>query len=186
MKRFFDISISILLLVILLIPLIFLSILISFTSKGHFLHWSKRVGKNNVIFLMPKFRTMILEAPDVASDLLQNPTVYYTPMGKFLRKYSIDELPQLYSILVGHMSLVGPRPALFNQKDLILLRSEIGVHELLPGVTGLAQVRGRDDISLKSKVKMDKIYLERISFLFDLRIICLTIIKVMKSDNISH
>mgnify|MGYP001268367820 FL=1 len=186
MKRFFDFSISFLLIIILLLPLIFLSVLISMSSKGHFLFWSKRVGKNNKIFMMPKFRTMTLDAPDVATHLLENPSSYYTPMGKFLRKYSIDELPQLYSILLGHMSLVGPRPALHNQKDLISLRSETGVNSLLPGLTGLAQVSGRDEISIRSKVEIDKNYLEKKSFLFDLYIIWLTIKKVVNSSDISH
>ena len=186
MKRFFDFSISFFLIIVLTVPLIFLSILISFTSKGHFLYWSKRVGKNNKIFMMPKFRTMTLEAPDLATHLLENPSSYYTPMGKFLRKYSIDELPQLYSILLGHMSLVGPRPALHNQKDLISLRSETGVNILLPGLTGLAQVSGRDEISIRSKVEIDKNYLEKKSFLFDLYIIWLTIKKVVNSSDISH
>ena len=175
-----------LLIIILLLPLIFLSVLISLSSKGHFLYWSKRVGKNNKIFMMPKFRTMTLDAPDIATHLLENPSSYYTPMGKFLRKYSIDELPQLYSILLGHMSLVGPRPALHNQKDLISLRSETGVNILLPGLTGLAQVSGRDEISIRSKVEIDKNYLEKKSFLFDLYIIWLTIKKVVNSSDISH
>ncbi|MBD73956.1 MAG: hypothetical protein CMM96_00465 [Rickettsiales bacterium] len=186
MKRFFDFSTSFLLIIILLLPLIFLSVLISLSSKGHFLYWSKRVGKNNKIFMMPKFRTMTLDAPDIATHLLENPSSYYTPMGKFLRKYSIDELPQLYSILLGHMSLVGPRPALHNQKDLISLRSETGVNILLPGLTGLAQVSGRDEISIRSKVEIDKNYLEKKSFLFDLYIIWLTIKKVVNSSDISH
>jgi len=186
MKRFFDFSISFLLIIVLTVPLIFLSVLISFTSKGHFLYWSKRVGKNNKIFMMPKFRTMTLEAPDLATHLLENPSSYYTPMGKFLRKYSIDELPQLYSILLGQMSLVGPRPALHNQTDLISLRSEIGIDTLLPGLTGLAQVSGRDEISIRSKVEIDKNYLEKKSFLFDLYIIWLTIKKVLTSSDISH
>ena len=186
MKRFFDFSISFFLIIVLTVPLIFLSILISFTSKGHFLYWSKRVGKNNKIFMMPKFRTMTLEAPDLATHLLENPSSYYTPMGKFLRKHSIDELPQLYSILLGQMSLVGPRPALHNQTDLISLRSEIGIDTLLPGITGLAQVSGRDEISIRSKVEIDKNYLEKKSFLFDLYIIWLTIKKVLISSDISH
>ena len=186
MKRFFDFSTSFLLIIILLLPLIFLSVLISLSSKGHFLYWSKRVGKNNKIFMMPKFRTMTLDAPDIATHLLENPSSYYTPMGKFLRKYSIDELRQLYSILLGHMSLVGPRPALHNQKDLISLRSETGVNILLPGLTGLAQVSGRDEISIRSKVEIDKNYLEKKSFLFDLYIIWLTIKKVVNSSDISH
>ena len=159
MKRFFDFSISFFLIIVLTVPLIILSILISFTSKGHFLYWSKRVGKNNKTFMMPKFRTMTLEAPDLATHLLENPSSYYTPIGKFLRKYSIDELPQLYSILLGQMSLVGPRPALHNQTDLISLRSEIGIDTLLPGITGLAQVSGRDEISITSKVEIYKNYL---------------------------
>ena len=135
---------------------------------------------------MPKFRTMSLDAPEIATHLLENPSDYYTPIGKFIRKYSIDEFPQLYSIIRGDMSLVGPRPALYNQEDLISLRTEVGVHNLVPGITGLAQVSGRDELSIRDKVKIDKNYLEKKSFIFDLYIIWLTVLKVIKRDGISH
>ena len=186
MKRFFDLFISILLLIILLVPLVFVSILILLTSKGSFLYWSKRIGKENNIFYMPKFRTMSVDAPEVATHLLENPSSYYTPIGKFMRRFSIDEFPQLYSIIIGDMSLVGPRPALHNQKDLILLRTKEGVHDLIPGITGLAQVSGRDELSVVDKVRIDKSYLEQRSFKFDLYIIWLTVLKVIKRDGVSH
>ena len=186
MKRFFDLFVSIILLVILLIPLLFISALILSTSKGPSLYWSKRIGKENHIFYMPKFRTMSLDAPEIATHLLENPSAYYTPIGKFIRKYSIDEFPQIYSIIRGDMSLVGPRPALYNQEDLISLRTEVGVHNLVPGITGLAQVSGRDELSIRDKVKIDKNYLEKKSFIFDLYIIWLTVLKVIKRDGISH
>lgn len=186
MKRFFDLFISILLLIIFLVPLVFVSILILLTSKGSFLYWSKRIGKENNIFYMPKFRTMSVDAPEVATHLLENPSSYYTPIGKFIRRFSIDEFPQLYSIIIGDMSLVGPRPALHNQKDLILLRTKEGVHDLIPGITGLAQVSGRDELSIVDKVRIDKSYLEQRSFKFDLYIIWLTVLKVIKRDGVSH
>ena len=186
MNRFFDLFISILLLIIFLVPLVFVSILILLTSKGSFLYWSKRIGKENNIFYMPKFRTMSVDAPEVATHLLENPSSYYTPIGKFIRRFSIDEFPQLYSIIIGDMSLVGPRPALHNQKDLILLRTQEGVHDLIPGITGLAQVSGRDELSIVDKVRIDKSYLEQRSFKFDLYIIWLTVLKVIKRDGVSH
>ena len=186
MKRFFDLFVSIILLVILLIPLLFISALILSTSKGPSLYWSKRIGKDNIIFMMPKFRTMTTNTPDVATHLLQDPSTYYTPVGKFLRNYSIDELPQLYSILIGDMSLVGPRPALHNQDDLVFLRTEVGVHSLLPGITGLAQINGRDNLSIQEKVEFDLNYLKEKSFRFDIYIIWLTALKVLKRVNISH
>ena len=186
MKRFFDLFLSIILLIIFLIPLLFISILILSTSKGPFLYWSKRIGKENRIFYMPKFRTMSIGAPEVATHLLGNPSTYYTPIGKFIRKFSIDEFPQLYSIIRGDMSLVGPRPALYNQEDLISLRTKEGVHHLMPGITGLAQVSGRDELSIADKVRIDKSYLEQRSFKFDLYIIWLTVLKVLKRDGISH
>jgi len=186
MKRSFDIFIAVILLIILLIPLLFLSAVIKFTSKGSFLYWSKRVGKGNIIFFMPKFRTMTQDAPEVATHLLQNPSSYYTSVGKFLRRYSIDEFPQLYSIIKGDMSLVGPRPALYNQEGLINLRIQAGVHNLVPGLTGLAQISGRDELPIKEKVKIDSNYLERKSFIFDLYIIWLTLLKVIRKEGISH
>ncbi len=186
MKRFFDFIISFLLLLILAIPLLLLFLLIISTSEGSALYWSKRIGKNNKIFYMPKFRTMTLDVPEVATHLLKDASSYYTPLGKFLRKYSLDELPQLYSILRGEMSLVGPRPALYNQEDLIVLRTNAGIHKLLPGVTGLAQINGRDELSIQAKVDMDRQYLERRSFAFDLNIIWLTLLTVIRKEGISH
>ncbi len=186
MKRFFDVSISFLCLVLLIIPLIILSVIIVSTSKGPALYWSKRIGKHNEPFYMPKFRTMNIETPEVATHLLDDPTNFYTPVGKFLRKYSIDELPQLYSILLGDMSLVGPRPALHNQDDLIELRTDEGIHNLVPGITGLAQISGRDELTIKNKVEIDKVYLLRKSFTYDLYIIWLTLLKVIKGVGISH
>tara|TARA_X000000368_G_C23017866_1_gene706569 strand:- start:1053 stop:1613 length:561 start_codon:yes stop_codon:yes gene_type:complete len=186
MKRFFDLLVSALLLVVIIIPLALLSLVIAFTSKGPVLYWSKRIGKDNKPFYMPKFRTMIIQAPEVATHLLENPSSFYTPIGQFLRKYSIDELPQLYSIMVGDMSLVGPRPALHNQNDLIQLRTNAGVHNLVPGITGLAQVSGRDDISIETKVELDALYLTHISFFYDLYIIWLTLVKVITRADIAH
>ena len=167
-------------------PIAVISLAILFTSKGPIIHWSKRIGKDNIIFMMPKFRTMKTNTPDVATHLLQDPSTYYTPVGKFLRNYSIDELPQLYSILIGDMSLVGPRPALHNQDDLVILRTEVGVHNLLPGITGLAQINGRDNLSIQEKVEFDLNYLKEKSFRFDIYIIWLTALKVLKRVNISH
>ncbi len=186
MKRFFDLIIAILLLVLLLIPFSLLSFLIVTTSKGPSLYWSKRIGQYNKAFYMPKFRTMVLYTPEVATHLLEDPASFYTPLGKFLRKYSIDELPQLYSVILGDMSLVGPRPALYTQTDLIELRTEEGIDVLIPGITGLAQVSGRDEISLATKVNIDAQYLRNVSFLFDLKIIWLTILKVLKKDGVTH
>lgn len=172
--------------VLLALPLILISLSISLTSKGPYLYWSKRIGQGNKTFLMPKFRTMTQEAPEVASHLLENPSSFYTPLGQFLRKYSIDELPQLYSVFVGDMSFVGPRPALHNQEDLIDLRAKSEVHNMKPGITGLAQVSGRDALSIENKVDLDRKYLERQSFLFDLYIIWLTAVKVLKRVDIAH
>ena len=171
---------------LLALPLILISLSILLTSKGPYLYWSKRIGQGNKTFLMPKFRTMTQETPEVASHLLENPSSFYTPLGQFLRKYSIDELPQLYSVLAGDMSFVGPRPALHNQEDLINLRVKSGVHDLKPGITGLAQVSGRDALSIENKVDIDRKYLERQSFLFDLYIIWLTAVKVLKRVDIAH
>ena len=186
MKRSFDLLISILLLFILTIPIVVISLAILFTSKGPVIHWSKRIGKDNIIFMMPKFRTMTTNTPDVATHLLENPSRYYTPVGKFFRDYSLDELPQLYSILIGDMSLVGPRPALHNQDDLVSLRTEVGVNCLLPGITGLAQINGRDDLSIERKVEFDLNYLNQKSLRFDVYILWLTVLKVLKRANISH
>jgi O-antigen biosynthesis protein WbqP len=163
-----------------------IAIVIKLTSKGPVIHWSKRVGVENKIFLMPKFRSMLVNSPQLATHLLQDSQKFITPVGHFLRKTSLDELPQLFSVLKGDMSLVGPRPALFNQDDLVSLRTQFGIDKLKPGVTGWAQVNGRDDLAIPIKVKYDKEYKEKQSFLFDLKIILLTVIKVLKSDGVIH
>jgi O-antigen biosynthesis protein WbqP len=186
MKRSFDILIGCLATVILLVPMLLLAIAIRLTSKGPALYWSNRVGRNNVIFKMPKFRSMRVETPTVATHLLADVRSYLTPIGSFLRKSSLDELPQLWSILVGDMSFVGPRPALFNQQDLIALRTKQRVHTLVPGLTGWAQVNGRDELPIPEKVKLDVVYLEQQSFWFDIRIMWMTLVKVLKSDGVSH
>ncbi|MEG1326791.1 MAG: sugar transferase, partial [Janthinobacterium sp.] len=149
-------------------------------------YWSDRVGRNNRIFRMPKFRTMLVGTPAVATHLLSDPRRYLTPIGSFLRKSSLDELPQLWSILCGDMSFVGPRPALFNQQDLIALRTQYGVDQILPGLTGWAQINGRDELPIPEKVKLDVEYLQRRSLAFDIRIIILTFIKVIRKDNVTH
>jgi len=156
------------------------------TSVGPILYWSDRVGRNNQIFKMPKFRSMHINAPDVATHLLQKPEFWLTSIGSFLRKSSLDEMPQLFCILSGDMSFVGPRPALFNQHDLISLRTKAGVHELVPGLTGWAQVNGRDEILISEKVKLDAEYLQRRSFAFDLKILWLTLLRVLRSDGVAH
>lgn len=186
MKRIFDVLMSLLALSVFSIPLLLVALLIKFTSDGPVLYWSDRVGKNNVIFRMPKFRTMLIDTPVVATHLLVESTQFLTPVGGFLRKSSLDELPQLYSVLKGDMSLVGPRPALFNQFDLIDLRSECGVHLLTPGVTGWAQVNGRDELPIPSKVDLDAYYLLHQSFFFDLQIIFKTIVKVIAREGVTH
>ena len=186
MKRSFDLLISFVLLIILLIPIVVIGSAIFFTSKGPVIHWSKRIGKDNIIFMMPKFRTMTTNAPDVATHLLQDPSNYYIPVGKFFRNYSLDELPQLYSILIGDMSLIGPRPALHNQDDLVALRTEVGVHCLVPGITGLAQINGRDDLSIQKKVEFDLNYLKKKSLRFDVYILWHTALRVLRRTNISH
>ncbi len=185
-KRLFDIFFSIFFL-LLLTPVIFiLFITIYIFEKGKFIHWSKRVGKNNKIFLMPKIRTMKLSTPDVATHLLEKDDIYITKIGKILRKTSLDEIPQLYSILIGDMSFVGPRPALFNQYDLIDLRTKKKINLILPGITGLAQINGRDLLSIKEKVSYDNEYLIKRSFFFDIKIILITIIKIFTSKEIAH
>ena len=162
------------------------ALLVKLSSNGPVLYWSDRVGRNNILFKMPKFRSMRVDTPAVATHLLTNPGRYLTPIGKFLRKTSIDELPQLWSILVGDMSFVGPRPALFNQDDLIALRTKKGVEQLVPGLTGWAQVNGRDELPILAKVALDVEYLERRSLAFDLRILWLTFVKVIMRDGVSH
>jgi O-antigen biosynthesis protein WbqP len=185
-KRFFDILIIISLFPI-LIPIYLLVYSIVIVSSGFpALYWSKRIGKDGAIFLMPKFRTMRLDTPNIATNLLENPKNHLTPFGGCIRKTSLDELPQLISILRGQMSIVGPRPALFNQENLIQLRSSVGVNTLLPGLTGWAQVNGRDNISEEQKVAFDYDYLQNQSMLFDMKIIWLTVLKVIKSDGVMH
>lgn len=186
MKRLFDLVMALVAVFIFAIPLAVVALLVKVTSPGPILYWSDRVGRYNRIFRMPKFRSMRVGTPAVATHLLNNPAAHLTPIGSFLRRSSLDELPQVWSILVGDMSFVGPRPALFNQDDLVALRTEAGVHELQPGLTGWAQVNGRDELPIPQKVALDVEYLRRQSFWFDLRIIWLTALKVVKSDGVSH
>lgn len=173
-------------LIVLLIPLMLVALLVRCTSPGPILYWSDRVGRHNRLFKMPKFRSMRIDTPVVATHLLADPKIYLTPVGSFLRKSSLDELPQLWSILRGDMSFVGPRPALFNQDDLIALRTDAGVHNLVPGLTGWAQINGRDELPIAEKVRLDSEYLQRRSFCFDLRILWLTLLKVLRRDGVSH
>ena len=186
MKRLFDLVLALVAVCIFAIPLAVVALLVKVTSPGPILYWSDRVGRHNRIFRMPKFRSMRVGTPAVATHLLNNPAAHLTPIGSFLRRSSLDELPQVWSILVGDMSFVGPRPALFNQDDLVALRTEAGVHELQPGLTGWAQVNGRDELPIPQKVALDVEYLRRQGFWFDLRIIWLTALKVVKSDGVSH
>ena len=186
MKLFFDLVMSFLALVIFSPLIILASLLVKLTSKGPVLYWSDRVGRRNIIFRMPKFRTMLVGTPAVATHLLSDSCQYLTPVGSFLRKSSLDELPQLWSILVGDMSFVGPRPALFNQDDLIALRTQYGVDELVPGLTGWAQVNGRDELSIPIKVQYEVEYLNKRSFWFDMRILGLTFLKVVRRSGVSH
>ena len=186
MKRILDLALTLFAGLILLLPLIWVAIAVRVTSKGPVLYWSDRVGRNNQIFKMPKFRSMRIGTPAVATHLLSNPDTYLTPIGSFLRKSSLDELPQLWSILKGDMSFVGPRPALFNQQDLIELRTQAGVHHLSPGLTGWAQVNGRDELPIPEKVALDVEYLHGQSLILDIKIIFLTAWKVIHRDNVSH
>ena len=172
--------------IVFLVPLVVLVILVRFTSKGSAIYWSDRVGKDNCIFKMAKLRTMKVDAPVVATHLLSDPKLQLTPIGGFLRKSSLDEIPQLWNILIGDMSFVGPRPALFNQEDLIALRTEYGLEKLAPGLTGWAQLNGRDELSIREKVKFDREYLQKQSFLFDLKILWLTAMQVIKAKGVSH
>jgi O-antigen biosynthesis protein WbqP len=185
-KRLFDITVSLLAFLVMAIPMLVISVLIKLTSKGPVVHWSNRVGRDNIIFKMPKFRTMQANTPDVATHLLDNPESYLTTIGKLLRKTSIDELPQIFSIFKGDMSFVGPRPALFNQDDLIALRTEKGVHYLTPGLTGWAQINGRDELPIPVKVALDEYYMKNRSFYLDMRIICQTLSKVVKREGVMH
>ena len=186
MKRLFDLAVALVAAVFLALPIVITALAVRLTSPGPALYWSDRVGRHNGIFRMPKFRSMRIDTPAVATHLLQNPEQWLTPIGSFLRKSSLDELPQLWSILKGDMSIVGPRPALFNQDDLIALRTEKGVHELVPGLTGWAQVNGRDELPIPQKVQLDVEYLERRSLLFDIKILWMTALKVLARDGVSH
>jgi O-antigen biosynthesis protein WbqP len=186
MKRLCDIVSSSLLLVLLAIPMVLIALAVSLTSMGPVLYWSDRVGRLNRIFKMPKFRSMRIDTPQLATHLLHDPGAYLTPVGWFLRRSSLDELPQLFSVLRGDLSLVGPRPALFNQDDLIALRTEAGVHELVPGITGWAQVNGRDNLSVPEKVRLDCEYLHMRSAWIDLKILILTVLKVARREGVAH
>jgi len=186
MKRLFDLAVALVAAVFLALPIVITALAVRLTSPGPVLYWSDRVGRRNRIFKMPKFRSMRIDTPAVATHLLQNPDQWLTPIGSFLRKSSLDELPQLWSILKGDMSFVGPRPALFNQDDLIALRKEKGVHELVPGLTGWAQVNGRDELPIPQKVELDAEYLQRRSLLFDLKVLWMTALKVLARDGVSH
>jgi O-antigen biosynthesis protein WbqP len=189
LKRLFDILLTVVG-VALLLPLVIATyLLVKLTSKGPALYWSQRIGRNNQIFMMPKFRSMRIGTPQIATHLMNqqaNPGAYLTPVGSFIRKSSLDELPQLWSVLKGDMSIVGPRPALFNQDDLISLRTDKKVHTLKPGITGWAQINGRDEIPNPQKVELDEYYLKHQSFWFDIKIIMLTAVKVLRRDNITH
>ena len=186
MKRLFDLTAGLLAAIFLALPIVLITLAVRFTSPGPVLYWSERVGRRNETFRMPKFRSMRVGTPVVATHLLANPADYLTPIGSFLRKSSLDELPQLWSILVGDMSFVGPRPALFNQHDLVALRTQRGVHALVPGLTGWAQVNGRDELPIPAKVDLDTAYLQRQSLWFDLRILWLTFVKVVQRDGVTH
>lgn len=186
MKRIFDIFLAGLAALVLFLPVLLVAIAVRLTSQGSALYWSDRVGRNNVIFKMPKFRSMRVGTPAVATHLLVDARSHLTPIGSFLRKSSLDELPQLWSILAGDMSFVGPRPALFNQQDLIVLRTEQGVHTLVPGLTGWAQVNGRDELPIPEKVALDAEYLTRQGFWFDIKILWMTFLKVIQRDGVSH
>ena len=186
MKRLFDTTFSLLTLIVFSLPMLLVAALVKMTSAGPVLYWSNRVGRDNIIFKMPKFRTMRIDTPAVATHLLDNPDQWLTPVGGFLRKSSLDELPQLWSILTGDMSIVGPRPALFNQGDLIALRTQYGVHELTPGLTGWAQINGRDELPFPVKVEFDNYYLLNQSFLLDIRIIVQTVLRVIRREGVTH
>jgi O-antigen biosynthesis protein WbqP len=186
MKRWFDVLLALVVSFVVAVPVLVVVLAVRMTSAGPALYWSERVGRNNAIFKMPKFRSMRVGTPAVATHLLADAASHLTPIGSFLRKSSLDELPQLWSILAGDMSFVGPRPALFNQQDLIALRTEQGVHTLMPGLTGWAQVNGRDELPIPEKVKLDMAYLQRRSLWFDIHILWLTFVKVLKRDGVSH
>lgn len=185
-KRIFDLILALILIVLLSIPMLVIAVLIKLMSKGPVIFWTDRVGVNNAIFKMAKFRTMRLNTPQVATHLMKNPGIYLTPIGQFLRRYSLDEILQLFNILKGEMSFVGPRPALFNQDDLVELRTKKNIHSLTPGITGWAQINGRDDLSIPVKVSFDEYYLNHRSFAFDLYIILLSVLKVVRKEGIQH
>lgn len=186
MKRAADFLLALLILPVLAIPLVAVAVAVKLTSQGPALYWSQRVGRFNRLFAMPKFRTMRVGTPAVATHLLKNPQTYLTPIGSFLRKTSLDELPQLWCVFTGQMSFVGPRPALFNQEDLIALRTASQVHVLRPGITGWAQINGRDELPIPQKVALDCEYLQRESLFFDFQILIMTFIKVIRRDNVAH
>ena len=186
MKQLFDFFMGVILIPLLALPMLITAIAVRFTSTGPVLYWSDRVGRDNTIFRMPKFRSMRLDTPDVATHLMTDVETFLTPIGGFLRRYSLDELPQLFLILKGDMSFVGPRPALFNQDDLIALRKEQGVDKLVPGVTGWAQVNGRDELSIPEKVALEVEYMQKKSFLFDLKILWMTLLKVINNQGVLH
>ncbi len=186
MKRALDLALVLIIGLAAAIPMALIALLVRLTSSGPALYWSDRIGRRNAVFRMPKFRTMRLGTPAVATHLMTDARPFLTPIGSFLRKTSLDEMPQLWSILKGDMSFVGPRPALFNQHDLIALRTQCGVHELIPGLTGLAQVRGRDELPIPEKVKLDEEYLRRRSLALDAQILWLTLIRVLRREGVSH
>ncbi len=186
MKRLFDIVLTIIFSIVFSFPMLIIALSVKLTSKGPMLYWSDRVGKKNTIFKMPKFRTMKADTPAMATHLMKNPEQYCTSVGSFLRKSSLDELPQLYSVLKGDMSFVGPRPALFNQDDLIELRTKKGIHNLIPGITGWAQINGRDDLPIPEKVDLDEYYLNNHSFMFDLKTLFMTLLSVINSQGVQH
>ncbi len=186
MKRLFDLFFGVALFILLVTPMLLIIVVVRLTSKGSSFYWSDRVGQNNAIFKMPKFRSMLINTPVVATHLLDNPDSCLSPIGGVLRQTSLDELPQLFSVLKGDMSFVGPRPALFNQVDLIALRKEKGVDKLLPGITGWAQINGRDTLSIVDKVSLDVEYMQRQSFWFDMKILWMTFLRIVKRDGVSH
>ena len=185
-ERIINLTMAGLLLCCLSVPIIVVAVMVKLTSEGPILYWSTRVGINNSVFRMPKFRTMIIDTPAVATHLMKDPDAYLTPIGSLLRKFSLDELPQLYSVLKGDICFVGPRPALYNQDDLIELRTTKGIHKLTPGITGWAQVNGRDDLPIPVKVDFDDYYLKNRSFLFDLKILVMTVMKVVSREGVVH
>ena len=186
MKRLFDFVMATMLVMLFAVPMILIAIAVRLTSKGPALYWSDRIGRANVVFKMPKFRSMRVDTPAVATHLMTDPNAFLSPIGVFLRRFSLDELPQLFSVLKGEMSFVGPRPALYNQDDLIALRTDKGVDKLLPGITGWAQVNGRDELSIPDKVALDIEYLNRQSFWFDIKILWMTFLKVVNRIGVSH